>query len=45
MPFEGASFDLIWCEGAMYIMGFRDALAGWPKLLTPRGYVAVTEPC
>lgn len=29
LPFEDASFDLIWCEGAMYFMGFREALAAW----------------
>jgi ubiquinone/menaquinone biosynthesis C-methylase UbiE len=45
MPFESASFDLIWCEGAMYMMGFREALASWRKFLAPRGYIAVTEPC
>ena len=27
LPFEPGSFDLIWCEGAAYIMGFRAALA------------------
>jgi SAM-dependent methyltransferase len=44
MPFEGGSFDLIWCEGAVYLMGLREALIVWRKLLTPRGYVALTEP-
>jgi len=45
MPFAPGSFDLIWSEGAMYMMGFREGLAGWKKFLSPRGYIAVTEPC
>ena len=44
LPFEPASFDLIWCEGAAYIMGFRAALAAWKPLLKPGGALAVTEP-
>lgn len=38
-----ASFDLIWCEGAIYIMGFAEGLAAWRPLLRPGGCVAVTE--
>lgn len=45
MPFATESFDLIWSEGAVYIMGFRAALVNWRKFLTPHGYIAVTEPC
>ena len=43
MPFEDASFDLIWAEGAAYIMGFTQALSGWRRLLRPGGYIAVSE--
>jgi SAM-dependent methyltransferase len=45
MPFERASFDLIWSEGAIYIIGFQAGLAQWKPLLTTHGYMAVTEPC
>jgi ubiquinone/menaquinone biosynthesis C-methylase UbiE len=45
MPFAPGSFDLIWSEGAMYMMGFREGLADWKKFLSPHGYIAVTEPC
>jgi SAM-dependent methyltransferase len=45
MPFEEGSFDLIWCEGAMYMMGFKEGLTAWKKFLAPHGYIAVTEPC
>lgn len=45
LPFASASFDLIWCEGAMYFLGFEAALKQWKHLLKPGGYLAVTEPC
>lgn len=44
-PFGDASFDLIWSEGAMYFLGVREALSRWKWLLSPRGYIAATEPC
>lgn len=43
MAFEPESFDLVWSEGAIYIMGFEDGLrAVWP-LLRRGGALAVTE--
>lgn len=45
LPFENASFDLIWSEGAAYIMGFRAALETWRRFLKPGGAVAISEPC
>lgn len=44
LPFATASFDLIWCEGAAYIIGFERALADWRPLLRPGGVLALTEP-
>lgn len=38
------SLDLIWCEGAAYIIGFDAALAAWKPLLRPGGVLALTEP-
>jgi len=43
LPFAPRSFDIIWCEGAAYIMGFRAALEAWSPLLAVGGYLAVTE--
>ncbi len=37
------SFDAIWSEGAIYIMGFEQGLRAWRSLLKPGGYIAVTE--
>lgn len=39
------SFDLVWCEGSIYIVGFETGLRAWRPLLAPRGYVAVTDVC
>ena len=43
LSYEPARFDLIWCEGAAYFMGIREALEAWRPLLKPGGSVAFTE--
>jgi SAM-dependent methyltransferase len=43
LDFEARSFDAIWSEGAIYIMGFEQGLRTCQPLLKPGGYVAVTE--
>jgi SAM-dependent methyltransferase len=43
LPFDEDSFDLIWCEGAVYIMGFENGLTQWKPLLKKSGCVAVTN--
>ncbi len=45
LDFADASFDLIWCEGAIYIMGVEAALRDWRRLLARGGHVALTEVC
>ena len=43
MSFDPESFDLIWSEGAIYLMGFRNGLSKIRQFLKPGGYVAVSE--
>jgi len=43
LPFEPNSLDLIWCEGAIYNIGFQRGLAEWKPFLKDGGYLAVTE--
>ena len=43
MDFVDKSFDLIWSEGSVFIMGFENALKSWRRLLRPGGYMAVSE--
>lgn len=42
-PFPPASFDLIWSEGAAYIVGVSTALAAWKPLLRPGGRIAFSD--
>lgn len=43
MPFEPESFDVVWSEGAVYILGFEAGLEAFRRLVVPGGYVAVSE--
>ena len=43
MDFANESFDLIWSEGAIYLMGFKNGLEKVKRFLKPGGCVAVTE--
>ncbi|MEM9455457.1 MAG: methyltransferase domain-containing protein [Myxococcota bacterium] len=43
LPFTPGQFDLIWCEGAAYIMGVAEALRAWAPLLRDQGRIALTE--
>lgn len=43
LPFPDNSFDLIWSEGAAYIMGFDKALTEWRRLVRSGGYLVVSE--
>lgn len=43
LPFEMASFDLIWSEGSSFIMGLSQALQYWKKFLKPDGYLVFSD--
>jgi len=45
LRFPDGSFDVIWCEGAIFIIGFAKGLAAWRRLLTPAGHLVVSELC
>lgn len=45
LPFEPESLDLIWCEGAVYNIGFERGLREWRDFLKPGGCLALTEAC
>lgn len=40
---EAGSIDLIWCEGAIYCVGFDAGLKAWRLLLAEQGLVVCTE--
>lgn len=43
LPFRKESFDLIWAEGSIYIVGVEQGLASWRPLLRKQGLAAFTE--
>ncbi len=43
LPFKAEEFDIIWSEGASYIMGFDAALDYWKQFVTPKGYLVISE--
>ncbi len=38
-------YELIWCAGAVYFMGVRQALTAWRKSLNAGGVIAFSEAC
>jgi SAM-dependent methyltransferase len=40
---EPASVDLIWCESAIYILGFADGIRRWRPLLRAGGLMVISE--
>ncbi len=43
LPFQEEELDLIWSEGAIFIIGFRRGLKEWGRFLKKGGYLAVSE--
>lgn len=45
LDYPDGSFDVIWAEGSAYIMGWKQAITKWRKLLKKNGKLVVTECC
>jgi cyclopropane fatty-acyl-phospholipid synthase-like methyltransferase len=43
MDFPPQAFDVIWSEGAVFVMGFENGLLRWKKFLKQKGYMVLTE--
>ncbi|MBE9051838.1 class I SAM-dependent methyltransferase [Nostocales cyanobacterium LEGE 11386] len=43
LNFPHTTFDIIWTEGAIYIIGFENGLKQWRPLLKQGGYLAASE--
>jgi SAM-dependent methyltransferase len=43
LPFDKRSFDLIWSEGAVFIVGFEKGLNLWKPFLKKGGYMVVSD--
>lgn len=45
MPFDEESFDLLWAEGSIFIIGLEQGLKDFRAYLKHGGYLAFTEMC
>lgn len=43
LEFPDATFDLLWAEGSIFIIGFERGLVEWRRFVKAPGFVAVTE--
>lgn len=43
MSFPESTFDTIWAEGSVYIIGFEQGLKQWRSLIKAGGYLVVSE--
>jgi ubiquinone/menaquinone biosynthesis C-methylase UbiE len=43
LPFNKEEFDVIWSEGAIYNMGFKNGVSNWNRFLKPGGMLVVSE--
>jgi SAM-dependent methyltransferase len=45
IPFPDGSFDVVWSEGSIYVIGFERGLARWRRLLRSPGFLVVHDMC
>lgn len=43
LPFKKEQFNLIWSEGAIFIIGFEQGLKAWKPLVKKGGYLVVSD--
>jgi len=43
MDFPDESFDIIWCEGSIYPIGFQKGLREWKRFLKPGGHLVIHD--
>lgn len=43
LPFTKEEFDIIWSEGAIYIIGFENGIIKWKDYLKIGGYIVLSE--
>jgi ubiquinone/menaquinone biosynthesis C-methylase UbiE len=43
MEFPDESFDIVWTEGSIFVIGFQKGLQEWKRLLKPGGFMVVHD--
>lgn len=39
IQFKDNGFDIVWCEGAVFVIGFENGLKEWRRLIRPMGFM------
>ncbi len=45
MAFPKESFDIIWSEGSIFVIGFEKGLSEWRRFIKPNGFLVVNDMC
>jgi len=43
MDFPGESFDIIWTEGSIFVIGFENGIKKWRRFLKPNGFLVIHD--
>jgi ubiquinone/menaquinone biosynthesis C-methylase UbiE len=43
MDFQKDSFDIIWSEGAVFVIGFENSIKNWREFLKPNGFLVLHD--
>ena len=43
VDFPNETFDIVWAEGSIWIIGFKKGLEEWRRLLKPKGFLVVHD--
>jgi len=43
MSFPDESFDIIWSEGSIFVIGFESGIREWKRLLKPNGFMVIHD--
>ncbi|GAG39125.1 unnamed protein product, partial [marine sediment metagenome] len=41
MDFPEESFDIIWAEGSIFVIGFENSIKKWRRFLKPNGFLVI----
>jgi len=45
LELPAAHFDVLWSEGAIYIMGMENGLLNWRQFIKPQGFIVFSDVC
>jgi len=43
MVFQDESFDIIWSEGSIFVIGFKRGIQEWKRFLKPNGFMVIHD--